>query len=111
MDVMFRPYFLLSQSQVTNILPDENQQAYNYDILFYQISRLRTPFDTASIWAIDDFAEKNGTTVVFPKSHTWDSHRRPTSEKMMKVEMPVGSVIFFLGTTWDYLGLLGTVTR
>ena len=100
MDLMFRPNFLLSQSQVINILPNENQQAYHYDDSFYQISRPRPPLGAASIWAIDDFTEENGATVVFPKSHTWDGHQRPTSEKVIKAMMPAGSVIFFLGTTW-----------
>lgn len=100
MDLMFRPNFLLSQSQVINILPGEKQQAYHYDDSFYQIPRPRPPLGAASIWAIDDFTEENGATVVIPKSHKWDGQQRPTAEQVIQAVMPAGSVIFFLGTTW-----------
>lgn len=100
MDLLFRPNYLLSQSQVINILPGENQQASHYDDGFYQIPRPRPPLGAASIWAIDDFTEDNGATVVFPQSHHWDGERRPDNDLAVKAIMPAGSVIFFLGTTW-----------
>jgi ectoine hydroxylase-related dioxygenase (phytanoyl-CoA dioxygenase family) len=100
MDLMFRPNFLLSQSQVINILPGEKQQAYHYDDSFYHIPRPRPPLGAASIWAIDDFTEENGATVVVPTSHQWDGKQRPTPDKLIQAIMPAGSVIFFLGTTW-----------
>lgn len=100
MDLLFRPNYLLSQSQVINILPGEKQQAYHYDDSFYQIPRPRPPLGAASIWAIDDFTEENGATVVIPKSHQWDGQQRPTADQEIKAVMPAGSVIFFLGTTW-----------
>ena len=64
MDLIFRPNFLLSQSQVINILPGEKQQAYHYDDSFYQIPRPRPPLGAASIWAIDDFTQENGATLL-----------------------------------------------
>ncbi|MFT6269291.1 MAG: hypothetical protein ACJAVV_002116 [Alphaproteobacteria bacterium] len=100
MDLLFRPNFLLSQSQVINILPGEKQQAYHYDDSFYHIPRPRPPLGAASIWAIDDFTAKNGATVVVPASHKWDGRQRPTPDKVIQAVMPAGSVIFFLGTTW-----------
>lgn len=100
MDLLFRPNFLLSQSQIINILPGEKQQAYHYDDSFYYIPRPRPPLGAASIWAIDDFTEENGATVVIPTSHQWDGKQRPTPDKIVKAVMPAGSVIFFLGTTW-----------
>ncbi|MEP1447547.1 MAG: phytanoyl-CoA dioxygenase family protein [Paraglaciecola sp.] len=100
MDLLFRPNYLLSQSQVINILPGENKQAFHYDDSFYQIPRPRPPLGAASIWAIDDFTEQNGATVVIPKSQEWDGDRYPADEKTIKAVMPAGSAIFFLGTTW-----------
>ncbi len=100
MDLLFRPNFLLSQSQVINILPGQKQQAYHYDDSFYHIPRPRPPLGAASIWAIDDFTEENGATVVTPASHTWDAHQRPNPNNVIKAVMPAGSVIFLLGTTW-----------
>jgi ectoine hydroxylase-related dioxygenase (phytanoyl-CoA dioxygenase family) len=100
MDLLFRPNYLLSQSQVINILPGESQQAFHYDDSFYQIPRPRPPLGAASIWAIDDFTEENGATIIVPKSQEWDGQQIPTTEKMIKAVMPAGSAIFFLGTTW-----------
>jgi hypothetical protein len=100
MDLLFRPNYLLSQSQVINILPGESQQAFHYDDSFYQIPRPRPPLGAASIWAIDDFTEENGATVVIPKSQEWDGQQVPTTEKTIQAVMPAGSAIFFLGTTW-----------
>jgi len=100
MDLLFNPNFLLSQSQVINILPGETQQATHFDDGFYPIPRPRQALGAASIWAIDDFTEENGATVVIPKSHTWDGQQRPEQEQEIHAIMPAGSVIFFLGTTW-----------
>ena len=100
LDLLFRPNYLLSQSQVINILPGETQQALHYDDSFYQIPRPRPPLGAASIWAIDDFTEENGATVMVPKSQHWDGQQVPTTETKIQAVMPAGSVIFFLGTTW-----------
>ena len=100
MDLFFKPSYLLSQSQVINILPGEKPQALHFDDGFYQIPRPRPPLGAASIWAIDEFTEQNGATVVVPKSHTWNGQQRPTDDHVIQAVMPAGSVIFFLGTTW-----------
>ena len=52
------------------------------------------------MWAIDEFTEENGATVVIPKSHTWGDERVGERAEAISAVMPVGSVIFFLGTTW-----------
>lgn len=100
MDRFFRPGFLLSQSQVINILPGEKAQSLHLDDSFYRIPRPRPPLGAATVWAIDDFTEENGATVVIPGSHTWDDERIGKREEAIPAVMPAGSVIFFLGTTW-----------
>jgi len=100
MDKLFRPGFLLSQSQIINILPGEQAQALHADDSFYRIPRPRQPLGAATVWAIDAFTEENGATVVIPKSHTWDDERVGERAEAVSAVMPVGSVIFFLGTTW-----------
>lgn len=100
MDRFFRPGFLLSQSQIINILPGEAAQSLHTDDNFYRIPRPRPPFGAATVWAIDDFTEENGATVVIPGSHTWDEDRIGKREEAIPAVMPAGSVIFFLGTTW-----------
>lgn len=102
LDRIFEPNYLLSQLQAINILPGEEQQPIHHDDLFYRVARPRPPLGAATIWAIDDFTEENGATVVIPKSHLWDDHQ-PTKEDMKQlvpVVMPAGSVVFFGGTLW-----------
>lgn len=100
MDKLFRPGFLLSQSQIINILPGEQAQGLHTDDAFYRIPRPRQPLGAATVWAIDEFTEENGATVVIPKSHEWDDQRVGERAEAISAVMSVGSVIFFLGTTW-----------
>lgn len=100
MDKLFQPGFLLSQSQIINILPGEAPQGLHYDDAFYRIPRPRQPLGAATVWAIDDFTEENGATVIIPSSHEWDDERQPDRKELVSAKMPAGSVVFFLGTTW-----------
>ena len=100
MDKIFQPNFLLSQSQMINILPGEAPQALHYDDGFYRIPRPRPPLGAATIWAIDEFTQENGATVIIPESHKWDNARAPKREEAIPAIMSAGSVVFFLGTTW-----------
>lgn len=100
MDRFFRPGFLLSQSQIINILPGENAQGLHVDDGFYRIPRPRPPFGAATVWAIDEFTEDNGATVIIPGSHEWGEDRVGQRAEAIPAEMPAGSVVFFLGTTW-----------
>ncbi|WP_306250281.1 phytanoyl-CoA dioxygenase family protein [Parvularcula sp. IMCC14364] len=100
MDRLFRPGFLLSQSQIINILPGEAAQTLHTDDAFYRLPRPRQPLGAATVWAIDAFTEENGATVIVPGSHRWGDDRSATAEEAIPAVMPQGSVIFFLGTTW-----------
>ncbi|UTW54471.1 phytanoyl-CoA dioxygenase family protein [Kordiimonas sp. SCSIO 12610] len=105
MDRFFEPGFLLSQSQIINILPGENAQDLHVDDGFYRIPRPRQPLGAATVWAIDDFTEENGATVIVPKSHTWGDDQMPERSEAIPAIMPAGSVVFFLGTTWHGGGM------
>ncbi len=100
MDRLFRPGFLLSQSQIINIMPGESAQALHTDDGFYRLPRPRQPLGAATVWAIDAFTEENGATVIVPGSHEWGDDREGTREETIPAAMPKGSVVFFLGTTW-----------
>ncbi|MDV2079911.1 phytanoyl-CoA dioxygenase family protein [Marinobacter xestospongiae] len=100
MDRLFEPGFLLSQSQIINILPGEAPQGLHHDDAFYRLPRPRQPLGAATVWAIDDFTEDNGATVIIPGSHRWGSDRVAQRSEAIPAVMPAGSVIFFLGTTW-----------
>lgn len=100
MDRLFEPGFLLSQSQIINILPGEAPQALHHDDAFYRLPRPRQPLGAATVWAIDDFTEDNGGTVIVPGSHRWGDDRTAERSEAIPAVMPAGSVVFFLGTTW-----------
>lgn len=100
LDKLFLPNFLLSLTQAINILPGENAQLLHTDDSFYQIPRPRPPLGVATIWALDDFTEANGATLIVPGSHEWPQGRRGTEKEVIPTIMPAGSVVVFLGTTW-----------
>ena len=102
LDNIFKPNYLLSQLQVINILPGEEQQPLHHDDGFYDVPRPRKPLGAASIFAIDDFTEENGATIIIPGSHKWaDERPTPMSDSnQVPVVMPAGSMLFFTGTLW-----------
>lgn len=95
MDRLFQPNFLLSQSQIINILSGEVAQSLHYDDAFYRLPRPRQPLGAATVWAIDDFTEDNGATVIIPGSHRWGDDRFAQRSEAIPAVMPAGSVIFF----------------
>lgn len=100
LDTLFKPNYLLSQVQGINILPGEKAQPLHYDDGFYPVPRPRAPFGAATIWAIDEFTEDNGSTVVLPRSHTLGDEIVSNREHCIPVTMAAGSVVIFLGTLW-----------
>lgn len=97
---------LLSQAQIINIRPGEAAQPYHVDDGFYPWPRPRPALGAATIFALDEFTEENGATVVIPGSHLWDDKRPTEKDKAgaVKAVMPQGSMLFFLGTTWHHGG-------
>jgi ectoine hydroxylase-related dioxygenase (phytanoyl-CoA dioxygenase family) len=114
LDRILRPNYLLSQLQVIDIQPGEVAQPLHCDDGFYPLARPRAAVSAATIWAIDDFTEENGATLVLPMSHRWDD-RMPTEAdraELVPALMPAGSLVFFLGTLWHGAGAnRSTATR
>ncbi len=54
----------------------------------------------ASVIALVDFTADNGATRVFPGSNHWEAGRYPTDEQPAIAEMPAGSAILYLGSTF-----------
>ena len=57
--------------------------------------------NVTTIWALDDFTETSGSTLVVPGSHKW--HRSPDPDAMARAEkilMPRGSVALWHGSLW-----------
>lgn len=109
LDRLLMPNYLLSQLQVIKILPGESGQLLHADDSFYPVPRPRPALSAATIWAIDEFTEDNGATVVLPGSHEWGDDRRPgDGDILVPAVMPAGSCVFFLGTLWHGGGANGS---
>lgn len=101
-DALLMPNYLLSQLVAISIMPGQEAQLLHHDDALYPVPRPRRALSVASIWALDDFTFENGGTRVIPGSHRWGD-RNPESndlERAIAVEMPSGSMVFFLGTFW-----------
>lgn len=100
-DRLLLPNYLLSQLQAIEILPGEQAQLPHHDDGFYPVPRPRPALSAATMWAIDEFTENNGGTVLLPGSHRWDDARHPAStDTRVVARMPAGSCAFYLGTLW-----------
>lgn len=101
LDRLLLPNYLLSQLQAIEILPGERAQLPHHDDGFYPVPRPRPALSVATMWAIDEFTEDNGGTVLLPGSHRWDGERQPApSDIRVVARMPAGSCACYLGTLW-----------
>ena len=55
------------------------------------------PVVVAAMWAVTDFDEENGATIVVPGSHRWPEERRPKRSELVAATMPAGSVMVYVG--------------
>jgi ectoine hydroxylase-related dioxygenase (phytanoyl-CoA dioxygenase family) len=101
LDQLLLPNYLLSQLQIINIRPGEDHQLLHPDDGIYPVARPRPALSAATVWAIDEFTEDNGATVLIPGSHRWPDGRIPTdADPRRSAVMPAGSCVLFLGTLW-----------
>lgn len=100
LDALLLPNYLLSQLQVISIGPGEQAQFEHYDDGVYPLPLPREPLGAATVFAIDDFTETNGATVVLPGSHRWHDRRPGPDDVRLPAVMPAGSCVFFVGTLW-----------
>lgn len=91
------PGFLLSAPVGICIGPGEKAQPIHTDDGVYPIERPHQPFVLNTMWALDDFTEANGATVVVPGSHKWVDQRPEEDTETIRATMPAGSVMFFVG--------------
>eukprot|EP00040_Diaphanoeca_grandis_P013931 m.70370 g.70370 ORF g.70370 m.70370 type:complete len:282 (-) comp24217_c0_seq1:107-952(-) len=114
-------YFALSSAIAINILPGQTPQPIHTDDGGYPIKRPHQEIVVNTMWALDDFTESNGATLVLPRTHTkmvpgckrydggdiTQGSARYTStsdatdiddHEQVKAVMPKGSVMFYLGS-------------
>jgi ectoine hydroxylase-related dioxygenase (phytanoyl-CoA dioxygenase family) len=94
------PWFQLSAPTGIHIGPGEPAQILHHDDSIYPLPKPHQEVVLNTMWAFDDFVEANGATRMVPGSHLWDADRTPTPDETVPMEMPAGSVMFYLGSVW-----------
>ena len=90
------PGFQLSAPVGISIGPGEIAQPVHRDDDVYPVDRPHRDLVVNTMWALDDFTEENGATVVFPGSHRWIGDE-PTEHEARRAVMPAGSLMIYLG--------------
>lgn len=93
--------YQLSWTQAIRIGADEVAQAPHRDSNMYPFARPGPECFVNTIWALTEFTERNGGTVVWPGSHHWPDGRTPTpDDEVVSVQMQPGSVVVYYGSIW-----------
>lgn len=93
----------LNNTQLITLFPGQGAQPLHRDRLVwggggggYIPMPIEPQFNT--IWALTDFTEENGATVIVPGSQAWDFDRKARQEEIVQAEMSQGSVLLYSGT-------------
>jgi ectoine hydroxylase-related dioxygenase (phytanoyl-CoA dioxygenase family) len=83
------------------IHPGESAQALHRDDSLYPIESAGMELMIGVMWALSDFTAENGGTRIVPGSHRFlRSWHLPDVSDWVSAEMPKGSVLFYMGSTW-----------
>ncbi len=94
--------FQLHLTQSIAIGPDSPAQMIHRDQWCFDFFPFPADVDVevATIWALDDFTEANGATRVVPETHRLGGDVRQAPSESVAAEMPRGSVVLYLGSTF-----------
>ncbi len=94
--------FQLHLTQSIAIGPDSPPQTLHRDQWCFDFFPFPTDVDVevSTIWALDEFTDRNGATRVVPDSHRLQNGTRFSYEQSLPAEMPRGSVVLYLGSTY-----------
>ena len=76
--------YQLNLTQAIRIGPGEPQQLIHTDDLMFRYTHPGAEAMINCMWAIDDFTDTNGATVLVPGSHKWEKERIPKEEEITK---------------------------
>lgn len=92
---------LLSATVACQIYPGETKQTFHYDDGVYPLPENFRDFKLGVIWAIDDFKEENGATIVIPSSQGKRYKETPNQiANRETIKMPRGSALIYKGSLW-----------
>lgn len=83
------------------IWPGETAQHLHRDDGIYPMTFPGVEWQISALWALTDFTEENGATRVLPGSHDGMARLRSVQQSdTVPAEMPKGSVLFYMGSTY-----------
>ena len=83
------------------ILPGEADQVLHRDDTIYPLHSLPgLETQIGVMWSFCDFTAENGATRVIPGSHRHSDPWPPDEAGLVQAEMPTGSALFYMGSTW-----------
>ncbi|MEM7413287.1 MAG: phytanoyl-CoA dioxygenase family protein [Myxococcota bacterium] len=90
--------YWLNTGQLICIGPDETPQLLHRDELNWPEACREEEITVTAIFALTDFTERNGATVIAPGSHTWEGALPPVEpEQTCQATMPAGSALLYSG--------------
>jgi ectoine hydroxylase-related dioxygenase (phytanoyl-CoA dioxygenase family) len=104
-------HYQLSGPVGIDIGPGETPQGLHRDDVVYPIPWPHPQVVLNTMWALDDFTEDNGATVIVPGSHRTSPEERPGDGEVVTATMAAGSVMFYVGTVWHGGGANRTAQR
>ncbi len=93
------PTIILNDGEVIDIGPGEAAQPWHRDDDAWNFANPGSPMMVNTIAALVDITPEMGGTLVVPGSHRWEPGRLPTDDEVVACDLPLGSALFFRGTT------------
>jgi len=90
--------YQLHVTQVIRIRPGQPRQSLHRDRLAWGGFLKGVEPQLSTIWAMTDFTEANGATLVVPGSPAWPDKRRAEPHEIGFAEMSAGSVLVYSGS-------------
>jgi ectoine hydroxylase-related dioxygenase (phytanoyl-CoA dioxygenase family) len=88
----------INLTQAIRIGTGERQQVFHKDDELFPVEKNGAQYMINAMWALDDFTEENGATLLIPGSHDKPVERMPNADEIVKAIMPRGSVLLYYGS-------------
>lgn len=101
--------YQINLTQAIAIGPEEEQQVVHRDDPMFPFKHSGHEAMVNCMWALDDFTEENGATLLVPESHRWErndiidangSNRLPQEDEFAQATMKKGSVLIYFGSLY-----------
>ena len=96
----FLGHYQLSAPTGIQIGPGEKAQILHRDDSIYPLPHDFPEVVLNTMWALDDFTEANGATVLYPGSHRWGARQPGPDDEVAQAVMSAGTVLFYGGRIW-----------